>query len=101
MSCGILGRLERIANGLLKTADAIVDDRKTKKDVLKGLLDVGKNSVGLGFQVTGCAIKNAPKAVKTMKEIKNELTNEIKKTDQIEIDRILTLLEDKNDKKNR
>ena len=96
MSCGIFSRLERIGEGLLRTADAVFDERKTKKDVVKELFNVGKNTVGLGFQVTGCAIKNTPKAIKAVKEIKDEIRHELTHKEKIDLDNMYKILEDKN-----
>lgn len=53
------------------------DDRKTKMNVAGSVFGFGASLTKLAFNATGCAIKNAPKAVVAVAAAKRELVNVI------------------------
>lgn len=57
--------------------DDAFDDRKTKMNVVGSIFGFGASLTKLAFNATGCAIKNAPKAVVAVAAAKRELVDAI------------------------
>jgi len=77
--CNILGSLEELGNSIEKTANS-----KSKMDVVKGLFGITKAITKTTLNVTGCAIKNAPKAVKAVQDTKKMIVSDIEELYQEE-----------------
>ena len=60
-----------------KCFDNAFDERKTKMNVVGSIFGFGASLTKLAFNVTGCAIKNAPKAVVAVAALKREVIGEI------------------------
>ncbi|MEA1892183.1 MAG: hypothetical protein U9N33_05660 [Campylobacterota bacterium] len=57
--------------------DDAFDDKKTKMNVVGSIFGLGVSLTKLAFNATGCAIKNAPKAVVAVAAVKREIVQEI------------------------
>ena len=53
--------------------DTMVDEKKTKMNVVGSIFSFGFSLTKLTLNVTGCAIKNAPKVVVAVADIKREI----------------------------
>lgn len=71
----ILDSAERVINNLGSCIDSVFDEKKTKMNVVGGILGIGSSLTKLVFNVTGCAIKNAPKAIVAVAAVKREVIN--------------------------
>ncbi len=57
--------------------DTLADERKTKMHVVGSIFGFGASLTKLAFTATGCAIKNAPKAVVAVAAVKRDIINSI------------------------
>jgi hypothetical protein len=73
----ILEDVENVFGSLGDCLDAVIDERKSKMDVAKGVWGIGKNLLKFGFNGTRCAVKYTPKAIVTVANAKRELTDTI------------------------
>ena len=71
----LLDNAESIINNFGSCIDSMFDKKKTKMNVLGGIVDIGTSLTKLAFNVTGCAIKNAPKAIVVAVAVKREVIN--------------------------
>ena len=68
---------EDLFESINNCVDTAIDKNTTKLDVVGSLFGMGRNLLRLGFNGTVCAVKNAPKAVVTVANIKREITDTI------------------------
>ena len=69
----IVDEIEHTFDSLGNCFDTIVDERKTKMNVVGSIFSFGFSLTKLTFNVAGCAIKNAPKAIVAVADIKREI----------------------------
>lgn len=69
----LLDNAEGVINNLGTCIDSVFDERKTKMNVIGNIFGIGASLTKLAFNVTGCAIKNAPKAVVAVAAVKREV----------------------------
>ncbi|MDF1884129.1 hypothetical protein JHD49_09275 [Sulfurimonas sp. SAG-AH-194-C21] len=73
----ILANTENVFKDLGNCFDTALDERKTKMNVVGSIFGVLGSLTKLTFNVTSCAIKNAPKAVVAVAAAKRELVGVI------------------------
>ena len=73
----LLGDVESVFGSLGDCLDAAFDEKKSKMDVAKGALGIGKNLLKFGFNGTKCVVKHTPKTVVTVANAKRKLTDTI------------------------
>ena len=72
-----IGNLENTLLDFEHCLDVVIDDRKTKMNVVGSIFGFGKSLAKLTLNVTGCAIKNVPKAVVAVAAVKREIITEL------------------------
>ena len=73
----LITEIEDVFSGLGNCFDTAFDDKKTKMNVIGSIYGFGKSLTKLVFNTTGCAIKNAPKAVVAVASAKREVVTAI------------------------
>lgn len=69
----LLENAEGVVNSLGHCIDSVLDEKKTKMNVVGTVFGVGTSLTKLAFNLTGCAIKNPPKAIVAVAAVKREL----------------------------
>jgi hypothetical protein len=69
----LIDKFEHTLLDLENCFDTVVDDKKTKMNVVGSIFRFGKSLTKLTFNVAGCAIKNTPKAVVAVAAVKKEI----------------------------
>jgi len=73
----LLDSFEDTIGGLGNCFDTMLDERKTKMNVIGSIFSFGASLTKLTFKVVGCAIKNTPKAIVAVAAVKREIVNEL------------------------
>ena len=73
----LITKAENTIKSLENCFDAIINDRKTKMHVVGSLFNFGVSLTKLTLNVTGCAIKNTPKAIVTIAAVKREIVADL------------------------
>ena len=69
----LLNDVENVFGSLGSCIDSALDEKKSKMDVLKGAFGFGKNLWKFGFNGTKCAVKNTPKVIATVADVKRKV----------------------------
>lgn len=69
----LVDELEHTFDSLGNCFESMVDERKTKMNVVGSIFSFGFSLTKLTFNVAGCAIKNAPKAIVAVAALKREI----------------------------
>lgn len=69
----LIGKFEHTLHDLENCFETMIDDKKTKMNVVGSIFSFGFSLTKLTFNVAGCAIKNAPKAVVAVAAVKREI----------------------------
>ena len=69
----LIDEVEHTFDSLGNCFDTMIDERKTKMNVVGSIFSFGFSLTKLTFNVAGCAIKNAPKAVVAVAAVKREI----------------------------
>jgi len=76
--CDILfDKFEGTIGDLGNCVDTLLDEKKTKMNVVGSLFSFGVSLTKFTFNVLGCAVKNTPKAIVTVAAVKREIVQEI------------------------
>ena len=73
----ILYDIENVFGTIGNCLDNVLDEKKTKRQVVGGLFNISKSLIKLGVDGTKCIIKHTPKAIVTVTNAKRELTESI------------------------
>ena len=73
----LIDNAESMFDDLGNCFDTVFDDKKTKMNVVGSMFGLTKSIGKLALNATGCAIKNAPKAVVAVAAVKRELVTAI------------------------
>lgn len=71
----ILDDVENVLGSIGDCFESAFDEKKSKMQVVGGILGIGKNVLKLGWNGTSCAVKHAPKAVVTVAKYKREFVD--------------------------
>ena len=69
----LMDNAESMFSDLGNCFETMVDERKTKMNVVGSLFSFGFSFTKLTFNVAGCAVKNVPKAVVAVAAVKREI----------------------------
>jgi len=76
--CDILiGKAENTLHSLENCFDTIVDEKKTKLNVVGSIFGFAFSLTKLTFNVAGCAVKNTPKAIVGVAAVKREIVADL------------------------
>ncbi len=76
--CEILGDdFENVFTGIGDCFETAFDEKKTKKNIVGSIFNLGKSVTKLGWNLGTCAVKNTPKAITTIAAAKRELVQGI------------------------
>lgn len=76
--CDILiGKAENTIYSLENCFNTIIDEKKTKLNVVGSIFSFAFSLSKLTFNVAGCAIKNTPKAIVAVAAVKREILTDI------------------------
>ena len=75
----LLNGAEDSINKLGNCFDTLVDERKTKMNVVGSIFGFGASLTKLAFTATGCAVKNIPRAVVAVAAVKRDIVSSIEK----------------------
>jgi len=74
--CDILiGKTKNTLDSLENCFDTIVDDKKSKLNVVSSMFKFGTSLTKLTLSAAGCAVKNTPKAVVAYSSKKKQIVN--------------------------
>ena len=73
----LLDSFEDTIGDLGNCFDAMLDEKKTKLNVIGSIFGFGASLTKLSFKVLGCAIKNTPKVIVAVAAVKREIVNEL------------------------
>jgi len=69
----LVDEVEHTFDSLGNCFDTMIDEKKTKMNVVGSIFSFGFSLTKLTLNVAGCAIKNAPKAVVAVAAVKREI----------------------------
>ena len=73
----LIGKAENTLHSLENCFETMIDEKKTKMNVVGSIFSFGFSLMKLTFNVTGCAIKNAPKVVVAVAAVKREIVADL------------------------
>lgn len=73
----ILDDVENVFGSIGNCLDTVLDERKSKMQVVGGVFGIGKSLLKFGWHGTTCVVKNTPKAIATVANTKRELTDTV------------------------
>ena len=73
----MINKLEHTLYDFENCLNTVVDDKKTKMNVVGSIFKFGISLTKLTANVAGCAIKNTPKAVVAIAAIKRDIVDDI------------------------
>jgi len=73
----LIEKAENTLNSFENCFETMVDEKKTKMNVIGSIFSFGFSLTKLTFNVAGCAIKNTPKAVVAVAALKREIVADL------------------------
>jgi len=76
--CDVLAdKFEHTLDKLGDCFETVLDEKKTKMNVVGSIFGFGVSLTKLTLKVAGCAIKNTPKAIVTVAAVKREIVTDL------------------------
>jgi hypothetical protein len=73
----VINRFEHTLLNLENCFETVVDDKKTKMNVVGSIFGFGFSLTKLTFSVAGCVLKNTPKAVVAVAAVKRDIIDSV------------------------
>ena len=73
----LIGKAENTLHSLENCLETVIDDKKSKMNVIGSIFSFGFSLTKLTFSVAGCAVKNVPKAVVAVAAGKKEIITDL------------------------